>query len=263
MAAIRETFEESGILLAKEKSTGRLLAVDEAEREKGRKLIHDAKISFPQWLEEKGGVPDIESLMPFTRWITPPMVPKRYTTQMYIYFLPLSIPTNYKDEASTPIGTLPINSATMIHTPTHDGGVEHTAARFLAPSAWLAQAGAGTIILYPPQFFLLTMVAKYLKPTWDAYSTIELEQQRRELGQFVRSGDPPWGQVCISPNMRGMTKDGRTILSLESPGDEVKKLGRRGVSDYVVLLGRKAGNPNNVEVRTKREVSDLLAKPSL
>jgi hypothetical protein len=59
MAAIRETFEESGILLAKDKSTGQLLSVSEAEREEGRKLIHGAKISFPEWLEGKGGIPDI------------------------------------------------------------------------------------------------------------------------------------------------------------------------------------------------------------
>jgi len=59
MAAIRETFEESGILLAKNKSTGELLQLDETEREKGRKAIHAGTISFPVWLAEKGGIADI------------------------------------------------------------------------------------------------------------------------------------------------------------------------------------------------------------
>jgi hypothetical protein len=182
---------------------------------------------------------------------------------MYLYFLPLSIPTNYKEDAATPVGTLPINTEMTIHTPTHDGGVEHTAARFLAASAWISQARAGSLILYPPQFFLLTMVAQYLKPTWDAYSTIQLQQQRRELELFVRGGDPRWGEVCISPVMKGVTKDDRVMLSLESPGEEVKSLGRRGTRDFVVLLGRKHGHPSNVDVKTRREVGDLLAKPAL
>ena len=56
-AAVRETFEESGILLAKDKNGG-LLAVEETEREKGRKDVHSGKIKFTDWLDSKGGVPD-------------------------------------------------------------------------------------------------------------------------------------------------------------------------------------------------------------
>jgi 8-oxo-dGTP pyrophosphatase MutT (NUDIX family) len=58
MAAIRETFEESGILLAKNKSNGQLLNVPEKDREEGRKLIHAGKVSFPDWLDQRGGVAD-------------------------------------------------------------------------------------------------------------------------------------------------------------------------------------------------------------
>jgi hypothetical protein len=58
MAAIRETFEESGILLAKNKSNGTLLNVPEKDREEGRKAIHSGKITFPDWLDQRGGVAD-------------------------------------------------------------------------------------------------------------------------------------------------------------------------------------------------------------
>ncbi|KAF2669090.1 hypothetical protein BT63DRAFT_424800 [Microthyrium microscopicum] len=260
MAAIRETFEESGILLAHDKE-GKLLGVGEKEREAGRKEIHSGKVTFPEWLKKQGGVPDTGSLIPFTRWITPPQVPKRYTTQMYVYFLPMSVPTNYK-ESTTDITTLPIDGEAVIPTPTHDGGVEHTAARFAAPSAWLEMANEGKVILYPPQYFLLTMISKYLKPTWDAYSTIEMKRQRRLLEFFLKGGDPPWTEACISPvTIGGATKDGRALLSLEKPGKEVEHLGRRGVKDYVVLLGRgKDGNPSNVEVKSRNEVADIMNK---
>jgi 8-oxo-dGTP pyrophosphatase MutT (NUDIX family) len=58
MAAIRETFEESGILLARKKGTSLLLDVPEAEREQGRKDIHAGRVSFPDWLAKHSGEAD-------------------------------------------------------------------------------------------------------------------------------------------------------------------------------------------------------------
>ena len=60
MGAIRECFEESGILLARMKdgTGGGLLEVEEEEREKGRKEVHEGKVRFEEWVKEKGGVPD-------------------------------------------------------------------------------------------------------------------------------------------------------------------------------------------------------------
>jgi len=60
MGAIRETFEESGILLAREGSKdGRLLNLPTAKRDEARKAIWENKISFGEWLESVGGIPDI------------------------------------------------------------------------------------------------------------------------------------------------------------------------------------------------------------
>lgn len=52
-AAIRELFEESGILLAKDKSTGRMITVDPAEKENGRHAIHRRETTFPEWLKKQ------------------------------------------------------------------------------------------------------------------------------------------------------------------------------------------------------------------
>ena len=52
-AAIRELFEESGILLAKNTSSGKMLALDEETREKGRRLIHQNHITFDDWLKQQ------------------------------------------------------------------------------------------------------------------------------------------------------------------------------------------------------------------
>ncbi len=58
MAAIRETFEESGILLAKNAGFGRLIEVEDAEREEVRKLVHTGKVKLEKWLAGKGGRAD-------------------------------------------------------------------------------------------------------------------------------------------------------------------------------------------------------------
>lgn len=60
-AAVRELFEESGILLAKDVSSGKMLTVNEETREKGRRLIHQGQMSFDDWLKQQqaNAEPDI------------------------------------------------------------------------------------------------------------------------------------------------------------------------------------------------------------
>ena len=60
-AALRELFEESGILLAKDETSGKMITVPEEERERGRRAIHQQEVTFAQWLEGQNAaaVPDI------------------------------------------------------------------------------------------------------------------------------------------------------------------------------------------------------------
>jgi hypothetical protein len=234
LAAIRETFEESGILLACNNGSDRLIEVPDIEREAGRKVIHKDEIPFRKWLARKGGRPDIDNLIPFTRWVTPPQVPKRYTTQMYLYFLPIS-KSGANDGSS--IGPLSTATEVVIPPPTHDGGLEHTAARFLSPREWLDLAKAGEVILYPPQYTLLYLISQFLDGTVPNTLLPEtLEQQRKKLKEFIRRGDPPWGEACICPVSGGRVADGRQIMSLHSPPPELKGTDRRGPKDYFVLV---------------------------
>ncbi|KIW00784.1 hypothetical protein, variant [Verruconis gallopava] len=250
LAAIRETFEESGIALA-HTSSGRLLELSEQDRETGRKLIHSGKVPFRQWLSEKGGTPDVDGLIPFTRWITPIGPPKRFTTQMYLYFLPT---------ASRVLDRTPLSSTeeTLIPTPTPDGGVEHTAAQFLPPQKWIELASSGKIIMFPPQFFLLSMVAQFLKPS-PSLSISELEQQRAQLREFARGGDPLWSEVCISPAaLIGKLGDGRTVMALDNPGEGLEKKGRRGTKEYVIITEFSKGGPRRLQLKTRKEVMQDL-----
>ena len=278
MAAVRETFEESGILLARNNGFGRLLEVPESEREEGRRLVHDSKVPFTTWLAQKGGRADIEGLTPFTRWVTPTNVPKRFTTQMYLYFLPtLSTPPTLPGVSQEE--SVDEEAEVQIPAPTTDGGLEHTTARFLPAAAWLRLAQEGRIILFPPQFFLLHQVAQHFdnlaSPT--DYASIsraslpreEIEARRKSLLDFVTgTGEPRWTEKCISPGVqppRGgkRREDGRVVLGLNRPGPELEeaKSGRKGVAEQCVLVDFKKDGPRRLAVISREEaLSGEVAK---
>jgi 8-oxo-dGTP pyrophosphatase MutT (NUDIX family) len=65
LGAVRETFEESGILLARKAGTpvgSPLLELSDAVREEARKLTHGNKVKFTEWLKSVGGEPDVGEL---------------------------------------------------------------------------------------------------------------------------------------------------------------------------------------------------------
>ncbi|KAH6853219.1 hypothetical protein B0I37DRAFT_358788 [Chaetomium sp. MPI-CAGE-AT-0009] len=271
LAAIRETFEESGILLAKKIGQARdqgLLQIPDDVREAGRKLVHGNTVKFTEWLRSHGGEPDVENLLPFTRWITPHGPPKRFTTQMYLYMLPLTLPPGSSD--------LLQHKQALIPTPTHDGGLEHTAAAFDSTHTWLARARAGDIILFPPQFYLLHLIGGFLHPPTppsrkepEAAPAAEYHAQRAALLAFLRrtptsavavadGGNTraiPWSQKVISPSMLFVRRgDGRVVLGLDKPGPELRGSGRGGDAERVVLVRFGEGGPREVEVRRREAV---------
>ena len=245
LAAIRECFEESGLLLAKRQSKlADLVELSEQEREEGRKIVHSEKVPFRDWVNQRGGVVDTEGLVPFTRWLTPGNIPKRFSTQMYLYFLPIDSPL----ASST--------QSTQMHRPTPDGGIEHTAARFLHPQEWIDMSLKGEIVLFPPQFFLLSLIAAFLpKPPGNVHFASEkLRKQRDSLMHFVQTdGSPPWGEKCISPNP--IKRIGNyLIMGMEDPGPELEGTSRRGDSERVLRVslekeierGRRRPSPKEV-----------------
>ncbi|KAI9672345.1 MAG: hypothetical protein M1817_003367 [Caeruleum heppii] len=260
MAAIRECFEESGILLARQKNGGALLEVGEEQREQARKGVHGNTVRFQDWVTERGGVADVENLIPFTRWITPIHIPRRFTTQMYLYFLPLAMSGR---ASTTTTSHLPAARDTIIPAPTSDGGIEHTTASFLPPGTWLSQARAGEIILFPPQVYLLHLLSPFFSPSkiLNTLSPDELQQQRERFIDFLRRADPPYEEMCISPQtLRGKREDGRLVLAVDSPGPELRGSGRKGDREKVVLVRFGKEGPREVEIVSKDDVSSKERK---
>lgn len=139
--------------------------------------------------------------------------------------------------------------------------MEHTEAQFLPAAEWLSLARAGKIVLFPPQFFLLTLVADFLTAAADddddgggLTAAEKLQAQRERLQEFVKMGDPPWGEKCISP--WPLKKEGkRLVMGLDEPGPELDGTDRRGDAERVVFVQFKGKEgTSGMEVGWRKDV---------
>ncbi|WP_407151992.1 NUDIX hydrolase [Bradyrhizobium sp. ORS 86] len=90
IAGIRETFEESGILLARSKGSKELV---DAKRASELALAHrgdlnEGKITFQTILADNGLVLALDALVPYAHWITPEGMPKRFDTWFFLAAAP-------------------------------------------------------------------------------------------------------------------------------------------------------------------------------
>ncbi|KAL4998801.1 hypothetical protein BDV10DRAFT_194131 [Aspergillus recurvatus] len=230
-AAIRELFEESGILLAKNQGSGKMLAVGENERERGRSEIHKKQTTFSEWLKKQNSS-------------------ARYTTQMYLYFLPLPL-----ESEKSLLSEIPAEGEREeIQIPTSDGGVEIAEAQFLPASEWLGKATRGEIILFPPQFVLLSLAAQFLDKEPRTVEPDELQRRRTQFIDFAHSGSPPWTEKCISPKVGKFAEDGRAVLTLEHPGPELEGTDRRGDPERAVFVRFRKGSARELSLAWKKDI---------
>lgn len=85
VGAIRETFEETGILLARARGSDALVdraTAEAVEAEGGR-------ADFANVLARRALRPAIDLLRPFAHWVTPTFMPKRFDTHFFLAAAPL------------------------------------------------------------------------------------------------------------------------------------------------------------------------------
>ncbi|KAA1469375.1 hypothetical protein DENSPDRAFT_763200, partial [Dentipellis sp. KUC8613] len=229
MTAIRETFEESGLLLASSQSQSASRsqpALDDKTLETSRESIHAQGLLFKDFLRTHNLSADVSSLLPFTEWVTPQLLPRRFHTRFYVAFLPAIPSAGFA------------SGATQHRLPTPDGGQEVVAAHFVHPQAALAAFRARRIQLMPPQYYLLTTLADIL---YGAHTTPAQAARVRALAAGA------FGRMVVNPRaLPGLDKDGRSVLTYE--GDEarggpvgrlhrslVRPTGRGGCTEIVLL----------------------------
>jgi len=108
-AAVRETFEEAGVLLAGLPEDGGVPGavvpdVSGDDWEEQRQALLSRELSLGELLADRGLVLRSDLLRPFAHWITPPVEPRRYDTKFFAAALPVGQEarhvTSEADEAS-------------------------------------------------------------------------------------------------------------------------------------------------------------------
>ncbi|MFE2750431.1 NUDIX hydrolase [Actinosynnema sp. NPDC059335] len=85
-AAVRETFEESGVLLAGPSPTS--VVADTAAFASARAALVARELSLAQFLAAEGLVLRADLLRPWANWLTPEEEPRRYDTYFFVAVLP-------------------------------------------------------------------------------------------------------------------------------------------------------------------------------
>jgi len=130
-AAVRETFEEAGVLLAGPDASPADLVRDGAGLAGDRQALLAGTTSLAEVLSRRGLVVRADLLIPWARWITPEASPRRFDTWFFAAALP------------------PGQTATAALEGHADPG-ESESGMWLRPAAALEAARAGEITLLPP-----------------------------------------------------------------------------------------------------------------
>ena len=131
VAAVRELFEEAGVLLAHPLTAASVERLATARRD-----LLESRITFADIIRREHLHLELEELAYFAHWVTPEIEIRRFDTRFFI--------------ARAPKG----------QTPIHDEG-ETTHSEWVAPMAAIERSRAGLISLPPPTWTTLQMLAKF------------------------------------------------------------------------------------------------------
>jgi len=136
-AAVRETFEEAGVLLAGPGDGASVVPdVSGDDWEAQRQALLARELSMSELLVERGLALRADLLRPYAHWITPPEEPRRYDTKFFAALMPAG------QEA-------------------RDVSGEADEAVWTTPSAALAEYEAGTRPMLPPTIHTLGQLAPF------------------------------------------------------------------------------------------------------
>lgn len=91
IAAVRETFEEAGMLIACEPGSADLIAPARALElaEAHRDDVHAGRTLFSKVVRDAGVVLAADRMIHFAHWITPEIMPKRFDTHFFLVSAPM------------------------------------------------------------------------------------------------------------------------------------------------------------------------------
>jgi 8-oxo-dGTP pyrophosphatase MutT (NUDIX family) len=139
-AAVRETFEESGVLLAGPSADSVVQDTTGEDWEADRHALIDRSLSLAELLARRNLILRADLLRPWSRWITPAIEPRRFDTRFFA--------------AALPPGQR-----------TRDVGGEAAAVEWISPAAALEAGRSGRIQLWLPTAMTLAELAEHADAT--------------------------------------------------------------------------------------------------
>jgi 8-oxo-dGTP pyrophosphatase MutT (NUDIX family) len=155
-AAVRETFEECGVLLASPTGTdGALAEPDDQGWLADRLAMERRELGLAEMLVRRELALRVDLLAPWARWITPEVEPRRYDTRFFV--------------AALPPGQQP-------------GAVSGEADRmvWMSPAEALERHAAGTMRMLPPTAYTLAELAAF-----DDVAGVLAAARRRDLSPIM------------------------------------------------------------------------------
>jgi 8-oxo-dGTP pyrophosphatase MutT (NUDIX family) len=138
-AAVRETFEESGVLLAGPSAEEVVADTTGAEWEADRVALESRERSMTEFLTSRGLVLRTDLLGTWDGWLTPVFEPKRYRTWFFVALLPEGQRTRDVSSESSEVTWLPARDA-------------------------VAGADAGEVLMLPPTYLTCLEIAGFDEP---------------------------------------------------------------------------------------------------
>lgn len=156
-AAVRETFEESGVLLATP------IAGDAEHWKAEQAALLDRSASMAEVLQRNGLVLRADLLRPWAHWVTPELEPKRFDTRFFVAALP--------------------EGQEAVH---YRGESDHS--EWATPRDAVERHARGEIAMLPPTVFTLAEIGAY--PTVaEVMAAAATRDVKRVLPKIVVSGD--------------------------------------------------------------------------
>lgn len=171
--AIREAFEECGILLARAAGSEDLVSGERlATLESYREPLNNFELSLRSFLEKESLQLACDKLQHYAHWVTPPMMPKRFDTHFYLAAAPadhLAVHDGYESVDSVWIspadalkgaddGTYTIIFPTRLNvemlgeSASVDNAIAMAAARtIVSVTPWTEQRDDGVYLCIPPE----------------------------------------------------------------------------------------------------------------
>ena len=176
VAALRELFEEAGLLLARDDNRQLVTIDDDDVRtrfDRYRDEILAGRATLREVVEREGLRLDLDAIVPFARWLTPPIEVRRFDT----WFFLARVPSHQR--------------------PAHDAH-ESVESEWLTPAAALDRARSGGMHLPPPTWATLRELEDFESSdaafAWAARRSIATRQplvvEENGAREILLPGDP-------------------------------------------------------------------------